>query len=322
MKKTIIIVGLLFMVVGGYAQIITPIANIQDSLDVYIGQTVTIEGVITIGAGIINTGVLQAYIQDESEKGIMIFDYDLFNFYIDDIIRGNKLRVMGMVAEYNGKTEIIDFQYLILETGLNISNYTIGMSINQALNYSELEGTFASISGILSCPPYYVGGGYNLTIIDSTDQIVVRVWDSTGINVDNLDVGQLLDINGVIGVYNDQGQIIPGYSEDISLNVNIDEDFIFKSDKVLYLNNYPNPFNPITTIEFNLNESGFVQVEIFNVKGQLVNSLININKDTGYHSVVWDGSDQYGNQISSGLYLYKLKANGNVLSTNKCLLLK
>ena len=88
------------------------------------------------------------------------------------------------------------------------------------------------------------------------------------------------------------------------------------------LKNYPNPFNPETTIAFNLKKSGFVRVEIFNIKGQLINSLLNNNKDIGQHTVIWKGIDKYGNSVGSGLYLYKLKVDGNVLSMKKCLFLK
>ena len=82
MKNTIIII--IFLASGLlWAQIITPIANIQDSVSVYNGQNVNIEGVITIGAGVSNDNLLNVFIQDSSGRGIMLFDYvDLIIFLV------------------------------------------------------------------------------------------------------------------------------------------------------------------------------------------------------------------------------------------------
>ena len=199
------------------ALFIIQIADLQENIDDYIGQIVSIEGVITIGSGVVSSTTLQSYIQDESERGIFMFDYNLTNDYLSDIVRGNKLQLTGTATEYNGVSEIINFSYLILETGIDINNYTIELSIPQAQNYTVYEGTFSSLFGIVNSSPYYAGGGYNFTITNDGNQINVRVWDSTGINVSNLDIGQSIDISGIIGIYNDQSQIVPGYPEDITV---------------------------------------------------------------------------------------------------------
>jgi len=103
MKKIITILLFLSMSIL-FAQVITPIANIQDSLNVYNGTNVTIEGVITIGAGISNNNLLNAFIQDSSGKGIMLFDYDITPAYENDLVRGNLLQVSG---EVDDKEEVI-----------------------------------------------------------------------------------------------------------------------------------------------------------------------------------------------------------------------
>jgi hypothetical protein len=73
--------------------------------------------------------------------------------------------------------------------------------------------------------------------------------------------------------------------------------------------NYPNPFNPETTISFNMNKASNVNLSIYNVKGQLVNTLVKGNLQAGNHSYVWQGKDMNGNQVSSGLYFYKLSSD-------------
>jgi hypothetical protein len=87
--------------------------------------------------------------------------------------------------------------------------------------------------------------------------------------------------------------------------------------------NYPNPFNPTTTISFSVTQtSSFVTLDIFNIKGQKVNTLINEALPAGKHSVVWDGKDEKGKNVSSGVYFYKLKVDDKTIATKKCLLLK
>ncbi len=86
-------------------------------------------------------------------------------------------------------------------------------------------------------------------------------------------------------------------------------------------NNYPNPFNPETTIRFDLAKSGKMKLEIFNVKGQAVKTLLNGDIEAGYHSIKWNGKDDNGKQTTSGVYFYRLTADGKSL-TNKMLMLK
>ncbi len=78
--------------------------------------------------------------------------------------------------------------------------------------------------------------------------------------------------------------------------------------------NYPNPFNPNTTIKFALPEAGRVTLKIYNVAGQLVNTLVNENIAAGYHNVVWNGKNSSGQFVASGLYFYHLKASPSASS--------
>lgn len=70
--------------------------------------------------------------------------------------------------------------------------------------------------------------------------------------------------------------------------------------------NYPNPFNPSTEIKYDLSEQGQVVLSIFNVVGQKVRTLVDESKDAGYHRIVWDGKDDLGIGVASGIYLYRI----------------
>ncbi len=85
--------------------------------------------------------------------------------------------------------------------------------------------------------------------------------------------------------------------------------------------NYPNPFNPTTTIEYSLSRSTFVAIDIFNIIGQRVTTLENSYKEAGEHSVIWNGRDESGKPVSTGIYLYRMTA-GNHTETKKMTLVK
>ncbi len=86
--------------------------------------------------------------------------------------------------------------------------------------------------------------------------------------------------------------------------------------------NYPNPFNPVTTISFSVTQtSQFVTLEVFNLKGQKVKTLIDEKMPAGNHQVVWDGKNKNSKSVSSGIYFYKMNT-GEFSSIRKMILMK
>jgi len=86
--------------------------------------------------------------------------------------------------------------------------------------------------------------------------------------------------------------------------------------------NYPNPFNPTTTISFSISDDSKIELSIFNIKGQKVKELLNDQITAGEHSIIWNGEDVSGKKVGSGVYLYKLKINDKTEIVKKCMLLK
>ena len=86
--------------------------------------------------------------------------------------------------------------------------------------------------------------------------------------------------------------------------------------------NYPNPFNPSTTINFtvptNLSD---VKINVFDINGKLINTLVDASFTSGTYSVVWNGDDANGNKVSAGIYMYNLTSNETSI-TNKMILIK
>jgi len=85
--------------------------------------------------------------------------------------------------------------------------------------------------------------------------------------------------------------------------------------------NYPNPFNPITTLKYDLPEDSFVDITIYDMLGNVVNNLINQNQNSGYKSIQWDATNNIGQPVSAGLYLYTIQV-GDYTQTKKMVLLK
>ena len=90
---------------------------------------------------------------------------------------------------------------------------------------------------------------------------------------------------------------------------------------IRFLENFPNPFNPNTMICFELNEPGFTKIEIYNIRGEKINTILKTVLQTGLHNFEWKGTDEAGYNSSSGVYFYKISVNGQH-KTNKMLLLK
>jgi len=85
--------------------------------------------------------------------------------------------------------------------------------------------------------------------------------------------------------------------------------------------NYPNPFNPITEISFALPQESEVSLIIYNIKGQVVNRLVDERLEAGRYKVSWEGKDSSGNRVASGIYFYRLKA-GSYSETKKMIMVK
>ena len=118
-------------------------------------------------------------------------------------------------------------------------------------------------------------------------------------------------------------------SYDLKLIVG-DEDFVFNTaeailndipEKFSLSQNYPNPFNPVTRMDYTLPKRSRVVISIYNVLGQEVKTIINREQEYGYHSITWDGIDNRGKQMSSGVYFARMNSN-SFSQTKKMLLVK
>ena len=85
--------------------------------------------------------------------------------------------------------------------------------------------------------------------------------------------------------------------------------------------NYPNPFNPITTIQYGIPEASNVKLMVYDISGHLVRTLVQSDLDTGYYTVQWNGTNDYGQPVSSGTYIARIQA-GSFTDVMKMVYLK
>ena len=86
-------------------------------------------------------------------------------------------------------------------------------------------------------------------------------------------------------------------------------------------NAYPNPFNPVTTLRYDLPEDAVVNITIYDMMGRQVNTLINNQQTAGYKTVEWNATNDIGKPVSAGVYIYQIRA-GEFVQTKKMILLK
>jgi hypothetical protein len=116
---------------------------------------------------------------------------------------------------------------------------------------------------------------------------------------------------------------VPSFSNVITKTTPADseEDIILAEN--LLLDNYPNPFNPETEIRFNtIPNSGHTEISIYNLRGRKIRTLVNEILPAGIQSVIWNGKNDEGSSVSSGIYFYKMHQGGEKIGIKKCLLLK
>jgi hypothetical protein len=182
--------------------------------------------------------------------------------------------------------------------GAKVSNWGatdtcfFSMTIASTSRSIEFVDSVLEMTGVTA----YIFAPVNADLINNQ----LRVYVDTGIN-GSIDDTLYLNNNVITAVDDERGDVLP-YRFELSQN-------------------YPNPFNPVTTIEYSIPTRSQVTIEIFNVLGQKVRTLVNEAKSVGSYRIEWNSSDDAGKPVSTGVYLYRIKA-GDVVQTKKMLLIK
>ncbi len=205
----------------------------------------------------------------------------------------------------------MNFSYHVVSTEQPLPN---AIAVNVAgASSSSLEGTLTTVTGTLSRIASYTTST-DLILSEGSDSITVKVWGTTGIDTDVLTTGTEYAITGVGNQYSGNYQILVGYQSDITDDVAICDDC---TPETFALNKaYPNPFNPMTTIEFSLTEASSFEISVYNITGQRVDVLSDGYAEPGVYKQTWNAGD-----FTSGVYFIRLVAGQNI-ATQKVVLIK
>jgi len=212
---------------------------------------------------------------------------------------------------------------VILDDDYYVNGETTPIRILAIDNYSVASMTI-SFSGFINVE------GFDLTITFDTGSKLLNldtaVVLSPEISTDNYETVQisLVDHDGNEKVYELEELQDLGLYQQMAIMNNITtstDDGSLGPESYTLHQNYPNPFNPVTTLHYELPEDALINITIYDMMGRIVNNLVSIRQNAGYKSVQWNATNNQGQPVSAGLYLYTIQA-GEFKQTKKMLLLK
>ena len=154
--------------------------------------------------------------------------------------------------------------------------------------------------------------GDSITLPGNTSHHIIPNWGDLA--NDSLKI--LID-SGNNGGYDDSMYV----NNNIVADVDEDEHGNILPHQFELSQNYPNPFNPVTNIKYNIPARSYVTIEVYNVIGQKIRTLVDENKSAGEYHTTWNGDDSYGQKVSTGVYFCRFQA-GDYVETKKMILLK
>lgn len=236
---------------------------------------------------------------------------------------GDIVDIAGTVSEYFGVTEIGYATTTVVSSGNEVPAPANVSTLNLVIPaMAEMyEGCLVAVSNVTVVEGQGEYGEWYITdgegdcqvddsffYLDEVDPVIeIAVGDTWG------------TIIGILDYSWDFYGLNPRFPEDMMADVDAP---ISEINAIATLEgNYPNPFNPTTTVKYNMEESANVSIDIYNVKGRKVKTLVNDVQSAGSHTEVWNGSNDNGETVGSGIYFMKMRA-GNVESTKKMVLMK
>jgi hypothetical protein len=261
----------------------------------------------------------QKFIQDAT-AAILIDDYNnIMNtpYNIGDGITG----ITGTLNRYT--TGMLQF-WPVINPGPATSTGNVIIpqlvTIAEITNNAELyQSRLMRLDNVHYASPsgnYAAQTSYDL--LDATGTIVMRTQFSDADYIGTPMHQGNFNVYVIVTQYNATTQVTPRMLSDFNPVAN--DDNVLTPMQIELIGNYPNPFNPETTIRFKMEKSAPAEVIIYNDKGQIVKTFSTIATQ-GINSVVWDGKDNNGHPVASGVYLFRLKS-GSYSSTKKMVLMK
>ena len=240
---------------------------------------------------------------------------------INEFMASNATAFADESGEYDDWIELANPNY----EDVDISGWYISDDLEDATKFEIPEGTVLPAEGflILWADKEEDQGALHLNFkLDADGEAVILIHpDGIGvadsvsfdIQMTNVSAGR---IPNYFGEWQNLEVYTPGTFNDPAVSLSDDP-----LPRTFTLAVYPNPFNPITTLRYELPENSLVTITIYDMLGKELKTLINQTQDAGYNSVIWNATNDYGKPVSAGIYLCQIKA-GEYISIKKMVLLK
>lgn len=267
----------------------------------------------------------------------------------DQLQRGQNVTVSGLIRESNSNTFIDSITSIVVNSSGNplpdfvtVSTSDIGTLLNGTISAEQYEGVLIKYLNVTVTDenadgnPGPGGGGnsnFGEILVADNSNVNTRVelqegnhpyhnlWvaglDTVPGNIRVLENSTFEELRGILFYSFGNYKLVPRKSDDfVGYVSDVENENSFTVNEYNLEQNYPNPFNPVTTIQYNIPKEGFVQIKIFNILGQEVKTLVNMNQTAGNYKVIFDASS-----LSSGVYLYQINVNDYQM-TKKMILMK
>lgn len=288
----------------------------------YLEQVVTVEEAVVIAVGWKPTGGHASFFLADPEggpwSGVMVYDYD--EAYVWSLSEGDLVTITATVDEYYNFTELgyieecdvigstaVPAPAAVTTDGVNMEAYESCLVQVDDVTVTSAQDDFGQ---------WYVDDGSGACQIDDSFFYLEELDPPIVINVDDF-WGRIV---GIVDYSYDEYSINPRYVEDMYAE-SAAEPTVIEASSVRLDGNYPNPFNPLTQVAFSLDEAANINLSVYDVQGRLVKTLHNGMHNAGDFKVSWNGTDNSGRAIASGIYFSRLSHAGGV-ETAKMLLLK
>ena len=274
----------------------------------------------------INAGAFNVWVSNDDDAGIKIGIGDEIVEFKESDLQSIVEWAEDFGQQFNESEMTLEGLGEILEN-IEIPDLSKFDFLIQELKTADWANFAEQLSDMTSIKVYADGKEFTLDIEDE-DNIYLIATDDDGnvhrVNLMDEDAEEQLEALGLDLDFHRDGSVLFGDDEDDAEDE--DSETAEKAGAALpegfELNqNYPNPFNPTTEISFSLPESQNVELVIYNMRGRKVATLIDGYLSAGEHRVEWDSTDDDGNTVASGVYLYKLIA-GTVTVSKKMTLVK
>ena len=300
------------------------IASLLNDLESFVGQVIEIDGVVTVAAGRLRTNFTEAFLQDESGRGIILYSTDLDTSFT----RGDSVLVVAEVDEFDGKPELIYSSITVLKQNAKVPVEEITISEFNTLKYGY---TFVKVWGkvISRSDPYGTNTGANISLQDASGEVTtMRIWNSTNILFNDdmqlinleldslLQVGQIIEVSGIGGEYSGASQLQPAYASDISEKL---EGQTGSFEATLSVSPYP--FVPqlgeVIKYSYSFPSDARIKLRVFDTAGRLIATLYDEYRGLSfYKEATWNGRDNLNRLVPSGTYLMHLDIIDSVTGKN------